>query len=134
MAERGATLQVSLVRRGALKAVRSLFSPLLPDDYIELINLLWSTRELRGRIEHIRHETAGTGTFVLRPGHAWPRYRPRQYPPVGVGVDGIVHWPGYSPAREPDRDDRRIANTPKLVEEGKVTPFLVRQAKPGAIV
>ena len=28
-------------------------SPLLPDDYLELINPLWSTRELRGRIERI---------------------------------------------------------------------------------
>src|SRR5687768_407717 len=134
MAERGATPQVSPVRRGALKAVRSLFSPLLPDDYIELINPLWSTRELRGRIEHIRHETADTVTIVIRPGHAWPGHRPGQYLRVGVVVDGIFHWRAYSLTSEPDRDDGCIAITPKLVEEGKVTPFLVRQAKPGAIV
>ena len=37
MAERGATPQVSPVRRTALSAIRSLFSPLLPDDYLDLI-------------------------------------------------------------------------------------------------
>ena len=31
-----------------LRALRSLFTPLLPDDYLELINPLWSTQELRG--------------------------------------------------------------------------------------
>ena len=58
MAERGAIPQVPKARRRALRAVRSLFSPLLPDDYLELINPLWSTRELRGRIERIEPETA----------------------------------------------------------------------------
>ena len=37
-------------RKGALRVVRSLFSPLLPDDYLELVNPLWSTQELRGRM------------------------------------------------------------------------------------
>ena len=53
MAERGATPNVPTVRRRALHAVRSLFTPLLPDDYLELINPLWSTQELRGRVERI---------------------------------------------------------------------------------
>ena len=44
-------------QRRALRALRSLFTPLLPDDYLELINPLWSTQELRGRIERIERET-----------------------------------------------------------------------------
>ncbi|MDQ4040381.1 MAG: ferredoxin reductase, partial [Actinomycetota bacterium] len=83
MAERGATPQVSPTRRRALNAVRSLFSPLLPDDYLELINPLWSTRELRGRIEHIRPERGNAVTIAIRPGHAWPGHRPGQYLRVG---------------------------------------------------
>src|SRR5215210_6790316 len=133
MAERGATPQVSPVRKRALKAVRSLFSPLLPDDYLELINPLWSTRELRGRIEHIRHEADDAATIVIRPGHEWPGHRPGQYLRVGVVVDGIFHWRAYSLTSEPHQGDGCIAVTPKLVEEGKVTPFLVREAQPGAI-
>jgi ferredoxin-NADP reductase len=134
MAERGATPHVSPVRRKALNAVRSLFSPLLPDDYLELINPLWSTRELRGRIEHVRHETSESATIVIRPGHDWPGHRPGQYLRVGVVVDGVFHWRAYSLTSEPERDDRCISITPKLVEGGKVTPYLLREAKPGAIV
>jgi hypothetical protein len=51
VAERGAVPQVSPTRRRLLGMIRSFTSPLLPDDYIELVNPLWSTRELRGRIE-----------------------------------------------------------------------------------
>jgi ferredoxin-NADP reductase len=49
-------------------------------------------------------------------------------------VDGIFHWRAYSLTSSPDRGDGCICITPKLVEAGKVTPFLVRQARPGAIV
>lgn len=134
MAERGATPQVPAVRRRALRAVRSLFSPLLPDDYLELINPLWSTRELRGRIERIDHETPETATVSIRPGHEWMGHRPGQYVRIGVVVDGVHHWRAYSLTSEPERADGCISITPKLVESGKVSPYLVRGAKPGEIV
>ena len=51
MAEVGARPKVSAGRRRALNAMRSLFTPLLPDDYLELVNPLWSTQELRGRVD-----------------------------------------------------------------------------------
>ena len=53
MPEKGAPPNVHPVQRRVLKALESLSSPLLPDDYLELVNPLWSTRELRGRIEEI---------------------------------------------------------------------------------
>src|SRR4051794_29376550 len=114
--------------------MRSLFTPLLPDDYLELVNPLWSTRELRGRIERIKHETGDAVTIVIRPGHRWPGHEPGQYLRVGVVVDGIFHWRGDSLTSTPGRDDGCISITPKLVEAGKVTPFLVRQAQAGAVV
>ena len=134
MAERGAKPKVSRVRRRALEAVRSLFSPLLPDDYLELINPLWSTQELRGRIERIERETDDTVTIVIRPGYEWEGHEPGQYLRVGVVVDGVFHWRAYSLTSDPDRPDGCISVTPKLVEDGKVTPFLVRNAKPGAVL
>ena len=53
MPEKGAAPNVPKLQRRILDAVRAFSSPLLPDDYLELINPLWSTRELRGRIERI---------------------------------------------------------------------------------
>jgi hypothetical protein len=134
MAERGAVPQVPALRRKALHAVRSLFTPLLPDDYIELINPLWSTQELRGRIERIEKETADAVTVLIRPGHEWRGHRPGQYLRIGVVVEGVHHWRAYSLTTDPGRPDGLIGITPKLVDAGKVSPFLVHQARPGDVV
>ena len=122
------------MRRRALRAMGSLFSPLLPDDYLELINPLWSTQELRGRVERIEQQAGSAVTIVLRPGWEWEGHEPGQYLRVGVVVDGVHHWRAYSLTSDPDRPDGFISITPKLVEEGTVSPYLVHQAKPGAIV
>jgi len=134
MAERGAVPNVPKARQRALHAVRSLFTPLLPDDYLELINPLWSTQELRGRIERIERETADAVTVLIRPGYEWGGHRPGQYLRIGVIVDGVHHWRAYSLTTEPERPDGLIGITPKLVDAGKVSPYLVHRARPGDIV
>jgi ferredoxin-NADP reductase len=134
MAERGAVPNVPKVRQRALHAVRSLFTPLLPDDYLELINPLWSTQELRGRIERIERETADAVTVLIRPGHDWLGHRPGQYLRIGVIVDGVHHWRAYSLTTDPGRPDGLIGITPKLVDAGKVSPYLVHRARPGDVV
>ncbi|MBA2240482.1 MAG: ferredoxin reductase [Solirubrobacterales bacterium] len=134
MAEVGAKPDVSPLRRRALGAMRSLFTPLLPDDYLELINPLWSSRELRGRVEQIQRETDDTVTIVIKPGHAWPGHAPGQYLRVGVIIDGVHHWRAYSLTSETDRPDGCISVTPKLVDQGTVSPHLVKELKPGTLV
>src|ERR1700754_3955720 len=134
MAERGAIPQVPAVRRKALHAVRSLFTPLLPDDYIELINPLCSTQELRGRIERVVAETPDAVTVLIRPGHAWQGHKPGQYLRIGVIVEGVHHWRAYSLTTDPGRPDGLIGITPKRVDTGVVSPYLVHGARPGDIV
>jgi ferredoxin-NADP reductase len=114
--------------------VRSLFTPLLPDDYLELINPLWSTQELRGRIERIERETPDAVTVLIRPGYKWGGHKPGQYLRIGVVVNGVHHWRAYSLTTDPGRPDGLIGITPKLVDSGKVSPFLVHQARPGDVV
>jgi ferredoxin-NADP reductase len=125
---------VPAVRRRLLRAARVFFTPLLPDDYLELIDPLWSSRELRGRIEAITRETADSVTVTIRPGWVWEGHEPGQYLRVGVVVDGVHHWRAYSITSDPGRPDGFISITPKLVETGKVTPYLVHKAHPGTIV
>jgi ferredoxin-NADP reductase len=134
MAERGAQPNVPAWRLKSLRAMRAFFTPLLPDDYLELINPLWSTQELRGRIERIEQETADAVTVVIRPGWEWPGHQPGQYLRIGMPVNGIHHWRAYSITSDPDRPDGCITITPKLVESGKVSPYLVRTARRGVIV
>jgi ferredoxin-NADP reductase len=114
--------------------MRPFTAPLLPDDYLELVNPLWSTRELRGRVERIERETAESVTVTIKPGWEWPGHRPGQYVRLGIAVDGVHHWRAYSLASPPTRADGCISITPKLVPEGTVSPFLCAGVRPGAIV
>jgi stearoyl-CoA 9-desaturase NADPH oxidoreductase len=134
MPEKGAAPNVHPIQRRVLKALGALSSPLLPDDYLELINPLWSTRELRGRIEQINHETAEAATVSIKPGYRWPGHEPGQFLRVGVDIDGVRHWRAYSLTSDPARPDGLISITVKNVDEGKVSPYLVRRAGPGTIV
>jgi ferredoxin-NADP reductase len=134
MAEIGAKPKVPKLQRAALRAVRAFSTPLLPDDYLELINPLWSTRELRGRVERIDHVTKDAATVLIKPGYRWEGHKAGQFCRIGVDIRGVRHWRAYSLTSEPDRPDGCISITPKLVEKGVVSPYLVCRGRPGAIV
>jgi len=134
MPERGARPNVPTIQRRLLRAVEAFTSPLLPDDYLELINPLWSTRELRGRIESIEPETPDAATVVIRPGYKWDGHAAGQYTRVGLEINGRRHWRAYSLTSDPGRPDGFISITVKNVEEGVVSPCLVRRGRPGTIV
>jgi stearoyl-CoA 9-desaturase NADPH oxidoreductase len=51
---------------GALAARAT--TPLLPDDYLKLLNPLWSARELRGEVVDMRTETGDSATVTIKPG------------------------------------------------------------------
>src|SRR3954449_11059889 len=134
MAERGAQPRVPALQRRVLRAVRAFSSPLLPDDYLELINPLWSTRELRGKIVSIDPETEDAATVLIRPGYEWEGHEPGQFLRIGVDIEGVRHWRAYSLTSDPERPDGFISITVKNVDEGKVSPYLVRKGRPGCIV
>lgn len=134
MPERGAKPNVPVLQRRILKAVSALTTPLLPDDYLEMVNPLWSTRELRGRIERIDQETANAVTVLIKPGYTWEGHKPGQFLRIGLDIDGVRHWRAYSLTSDPARDDGCISITVKCVDEGKVSPYLARRARPGTIV
>src|SRR4051812_11756254 len=134
MPEKGAPPKVSKLQRRILDAVTAFSSPLLPDDYLELINPLWSTRELRGRIERIDAETDNAATILIKPGYRWDGHKPGQYLRIGVDIRGRRHWRAYSLTSDPQREDGMISITVKNVDEGAVSPYLVKRGRPGAIV
>lgn len=134
MPERGARPNVHPIQRRVLDALASFSSPLLVDDYLELINPLWSTRELRGRIEEVRRETRDAATVLIKPGYRWGGHRPGQYLRIGLDIEGVRHWRAYSLTSDPQRPDGLISITVKNVDEGKVSPYLVRRGRPGTIV
>lgn len=134
MAERGAQPRVPRGRRLFLRAIRHLFKPLRPDDYLELVNPLWTTKELRGRVERVEPRGSQAASVLIRPSHEWPGHRPGQYVRLGLVIDGRYHWRAYSLTSDPAPEDGLISVTPKKVDGGVVSPYLVEKIQPGELV
>jgi ferredoxin-NADP reductase len=114
-----------------------LTTPLHPDDYLRLLNPLWTTRELRGIVEEVVPETDDAATIVIRPGWGW-RYdhHPGQYIGIGLQVDGRFHWRSYSVSTPPTRSRRgTVAITVRAMPEGNLSTHLVNGGvAPGTVV
>jgi stearoyl-CoA 9-desaturase NADPH oxidoreductase len=111
--------------------VRTLTTPLLPDDYLAYVNPLWSTREPRGVVAAVLPETGDAATLWISVPSAWPAHAAGQYVRVGVDIDGVRHWRTYSLT---GGRRGRIAITVKAMPDGFVSRKLVFGAPPGTVV
>jgi len=110
-----------------------LTTPLVPADYLDLFAPLRPGTQLRARIVEVRQETDDAATVVLRVGRGWAGHLPGQWVRIGVDVDGVRHWRAYS-LTSPPNSDRQLSITVKAVPDGRVSSYLVRQARLGSIV
>ncbi len=113
-----------------------LTTPLLPDDYLKLLNPLWSARELRGRIVEVRGEAEDSATLVIKTGWGCRfDHRPGQYIGIGLLIDGRWRWRSYSLTSVPRSvaGDRNLTITVKTMPEGFVSGYLV-DVVPGTVV
>jgi stearoyl-CoA 9-desaturase NADPH oxidoreductase len=122
------------LRDRALRLVEFVTSPLLPSDYLDLVDPLRSGADLRGRIEAVLPETADSATVVIRPGRGWLGHTPGQYVRIGIDVDGVRLWRAYSITSVLGRPDGCFTITVKAIPEGKVSNHIVRRTRPGTIV
>ncbi len=129
-----------VVARGVLRGLVSrITTPLLPDDYLHLLNPLWSVRELRGRVVEIIPETESAATLVIQPGWGWSSdYTAGQYVGIGVQADGRWHWRSYSltsvPTTSEPGGDGTISITIKAMPEGFLSGHLINGLAPGTVV
>jgi ferredoxin-NADP reductase len=129
--EAGTGSPTNLLRGLAARAT----TPLLPDDYLTLLNPLWSARELRGEVVDVQKETDDTATVTIRPGWGFSgEYQPGQYVGIGLSIDGKWHWRSYSLTSVPVRDKKLISITVKATPEGFLSTHLVNGVEPGTIV
>ncbi len=122
------------LRDRVLKLAEFVTTPLLPQDYLDLVDPLRSGADLRGRIEAIEHETRDAATVVIRPGRSWRPHTPGQYVRIGIDVDGVRQWRAYSITSDLTRTDGCISVTVKAIPNGVVSNHLVHRAKPGTVV
>ncbi len=121
--------------RGTLARLAGrLTTPLLPSDYLDVIDPLLSGAQLRGRVVAIHPETRDSVTLVIRPGRGWAGHVPGQYVRLGVDVDGVRQWRAYSLTSRTHLPDRLFSITVKAIAGGVVSNFLVRRATTGTLV
>lgn len=119
---------------GARKVAQALATPLVPGDYLDLIDPMRAGADLRGRIVSVTPETEDSATITIQPGRGWVGHAPGQYIRIGIDIDGVRHWRAYSLTHRSDAADGLISITPKAIPDGKVSNHLVRAARPGTLV
>jgi ferredoxin-NADP reductase len=122
------------LRDRVLRLVELATTPLLPSDYLDLVDPLRSGAALRGRIVAVQHETRDAATLVIRPGRGWKGHRPGQYVRIGVDVEGVRQWRAYSLTSDLGRTDGCISITVKAIPDGLVSNHLVHRAQPGTVI
>lgn len=125
---------IDRLRTGLSALAGAAATPLVPADYLDLLDPLRSRAALRARIVAVRPETPTATTIVLRPGPGWRAHVPGQYLRIGVDVDGVRHWRAYSLTSRPTEADRTISITVTAIPGGIVSGHLVHQAAPGELV
>lgn len=127
--------RLPLAVRHLRNAAAWLTAPLLPDDYMSMINRLWSARELRGRVVSVVPEATDAATLVIKPGWGWRfDHQPGQYVGIGVAIHGRFHWRSYSLTSAPTSKRGTITIMVKAMPEGLLSQHLVRGLEPGTIV
>jgi ferredoxin-NADP reductase len=131
----------ALTTQQVRNVVARMTTPLLPDDYLRLINPLWTARELRGKVVEVVPETDDAATLVIKTGWGFRAdYQPGQYVGIGVDIDGRFHWRSYSISSTPEsasaarRERGTFTVTVKAMPEGFMSEHLVRGLRPGTIV
>lgn len=122
----------ALVRHRIRLLARQLATPLVPADFLDMINPLRPGADLRGRIVAVEQETADAVSLEIRPGADWRGHRPGQHVRVGVDVDGVRQHRTYSLTSAPGGPTIRI--TPKRIDGGLVSTHLTTAARVGDLV
>jgi ferredoxin-NADP reductase len=112
----------------------ALTTPHGVDRYVEMIDPLWSSTEIRAEVTEVERKTADSVTLTLRPNNLFNGFKAGQFVKLSVEIDGIRRTRCYSPANSQFRRDGQIELTIKVDPNGLVSPWLLANAKPGMIV
>jgi stearoyl-CoA 9-desaturase NADPH oxidoreductase len=132
--EQGTQVQMPRTASLLLRGLEYFTWPLKLDDYLGLITPLWSTTELRGRIERVHRETEDTVTVFITPGFRWRGHTAGQYLRIGFDIQGKRHWRAYSLSSDAARPDGQLTITVKRTGDGVVSRFLNSTQATGSVV
>lgn len=122
------------LRRVAVPLLTAVTVPHGPDRYLELLNPMWSVREVRAKVIELRRPSAGSVTLLLRPNGIWQGFRAGQHVALTVEIEGVRRTRCYSLACSPYRSDDLLELTVAAEPDGLVSGYLHSGASPGTIV
>ena len=116
---------------GARRFAELLATPLLPADYLDLINPMRAGADLRGRVIDVVRESRWATTVTIQPGKSWRGHRPGQYTRIGIDVNGVRHWRAYSIT---SRVGEIITISARAITDGIVSNHLLNRLRPGTML
>lgn len=127
------------------RAVRALggalASPHGIDRYLELVDPMLAATEVRGRVVDVRRENPRSdgpevATLTVQPTRTWRGHRAGQYVQVGVELPGSAKrlTRCFSISSAASAPGETFTLTIRAHEEGQVSKYLVREARPGTIL
>jgi ferredoxin-NADP reductase len=114
--------------------VEALVSPNPIERYIDIVDPTWSRRDVRAQVTEVRRQTARSATLTLKPNDNWKGFTAGQHVGVTVEIDGVLTTRFYSPACSAEARGGEIEITVTAHPKGKVSRFLVENARPGMVV
>ncbi|WP_326569437.1 ferredoxin reductase [Amycolatopsis rhabdoformis] len=116
--------------RGLASLAEALLTPHGADRYLELLDPMLVRKEIRGRVVDVRHQTADTVTFTVRPSRAWRGFEAGQYVRLTVEIDGVRRTRCYSPCGSGGGD---LEFTVKADPRGLVSRHLRATTRVGSV-
>ncbi len=112
-----------------------LTTPLLPHDYLTLVDPVLAGSGFRARIRSIQPETVGSCSVEFEVPKSFPSHTAGQYLRLGVDIAGVRHWRSYSITTPQGSTSRRVLSiTVKETSNGLMSGHLVRNARAGDLV
>ena len=121
--------QIGLGQRLAWRAAEVFTHPAPPQEFGRLFNRVISSRQLRGRVTAVRHETPHSATIEFKPAAGWDPHQAGQWARIGVEINGTRQWRSYSLSSAAGHDP---AITVTAI--GVVSNHLVHHTQPGDVL
>lgn len=118
----------------SIETLETIVSPNGVDRYGELLDPVWSMRDVRAKIELARRTTPRSVTLTLRPNGNWQGFAAGQHVGLTVEIDGVLQTRFYSPASSAHRKDGLVELTVTAHPGGKVSQHLLENARIGDVV
>src|SRR5262245_52174384 len=115
------------------RAVSALVKPRRVDDYLELIDPLWSLRHVRARVVRIHEETRRAVSLWLQPNELWRGFRAGQYVRLTISNRGVQYSRCFSLSLAPS-DGLPLRVTIQTLVDGCVSEWARQFVQVGDVV